>query len=64
MKSFCQGDKGKNRFEQIFETIEIEYIALNEKEAAKRVCAVVRVLLEIDQILESRESEAVTQEAA
>ena len=64
MKSFCQGDKGKNRFEQIFETIEIEHIALSEKEAAKRICAVVRALLEIDQILDSRESSEMNQEAA
>ncbi len=64
MKSFCQGYKGKNRFEEYFETVEIEYLPLSEKEATKRICAVIRALLEIDQILDSRESSEMNEEAA
>ena len=64
MKSFYQKNKGENPFEKIFETIEIEYIDLSEKENVKRICAVVRALLEIDQVLDSRESELLSPEAA
>jgi hypothetical protein len=64
MKSFCQSYKGKNLFEEYFETIEIENMPINEKEATKRICAVIRALLEIDQILDSRESSKMNEEVA
>jgi hypothetical protein len=64
MKPFSPKKTAKNVLKENFETIEIEYICTSEKEAAKRICAAVRALLEIDQILEKRESVRTNLEAA
>lgn len=65
MKSLCKKQKNRrSRFENIFENIEIEYIAVNKKEADQHICAVVRALIEIDQILSREETDKVYKEAS
>lgn len=54
--------KRKHRVEEYFENMEIELVGLSEKETSRRICAVIRALLEIDEIAGPKESE--TKEAA
>ena len=39
---------GKRRNEQVIEAVEIEYIEVSNNEYEKRICALVKALLEID----------------
>lgn len=64
MKSKLPNKKAANRFDKPFETVEIEYIAVDPKEADRIICAVVRALLEIDQILSKGESKEALKEAS
>lgn len=65
MKSKLPKKKAASRFDKPFETVEIEYIATGENDAGQIiVCAVVRALLEIDQILSREETRKVYEEAS
>lgn len=64
MKSKLPMKKAASRFDKPFETVEIEYIAADENDADQIVCAVVRTLLEIDQILSKEETDKVYKEAS
>lgn len=63
MKSKLPKKKAASRFDKPFETVEIEYIATDENDADQMICAVVRTLLEIDQILSREETGVVYKEA-
>ncbi len=56
MKSKLPKKKAARRFDESFETVEIKYLDCNQNEADERVCALVRTLLEIDQILSKDET--------
>lgn len=64
MKSKLPKKKAASRFDKPFETVEIKYIATGENDADQIVCAVVRALLEIDQILSREETKTVYKEAS
>lgn len=46
----------RSRFEELYENVEIEHVVTDEKEADRRICAAIRALIEIDQILSKRDS--------
>jgi hypothetical protein len=46
----------RSRFEELYEKVEIEHVVTDEKEAGRRICAAIRALIEIDQILSKRDS--------
>lgn len=50
--------KRTHRVEDYLENVEIEFIELSEKETVCRICAVMRALLEIDEISSPKESES------
>ena len=64
MKSKLPKKKAARRFDKPFETVEIKYLDFDQKEADGRICALVRALLEIDQILSKEETTEVYQEAS
>lgn len=64
MKSKPPKKKAASRFDKPFETVEIEYITTSENDADQIACALVRTLLEIDQILSKEETTKVYQEAS
>lgn len=64
MKSKLPVKKAARRFDEPFETVEIKYLDSNKNEADERICALVRTLLEIDQILSREETETVYREAS
>ncbi|MBX3039380.1 MAG: hypothetical protein KF789_01575 [Bdellovibrionaceae bacterium] len=64
MKSKLPKKKAASRFDEPFEIVEIEYIATSENDADQVTCAVVRTLLEIDQILSKEETDLVYKEAS
>ena len=64
MKSKLPVKKAASRFDEPFETVEIKYLDLDQNEADERICALVRSLLEIDQILSKEETTKVYQEAS
>ncbi len=57
--------QGKGKNEQIIEAVEIEYIELNRLEYERRVCAMIKALLEIDERLHQHEDKLqISKEAA
>ncbi len=64
MKSKLPKKKAASRFDKPFETVEIEYIATSGNDADQIICAVVRTLLEIDQILSREETGEAYKEAS
>lgn len=64
MKSKPPNKKAASRFDKPFETVEIEHLDCNGKEADERICALMHALLEIDQILSKEETAKVYQEAS
>ena len=64
MKSKLPKKKAASRFDKPFETVEIKYFELDQNEADERICALVRALLEIDQILSREETGEVYKEAS
>lgn len=46
----------RSRFGELYENVEIEQVVTDEKEAHRRICAAIRALIEIDQILSKRDS--------
>lgn len=60
-----KGKKRKIRNEELFELVEIEYMRVSESDFERRVCAVVKALLEIDRKLAATDNFTVpTKEAA
>ena len=56
---------GKRRNEQVIEAVEIEYIEVSNNEYEKRICALVKALLEIDDRLNGLKIEQqISKEAA
>lgn len=48
--------KRKVRSEELFEVVEFEYTRVSEIEYERRVCAVVKALLEIDGVLATKDN--------
>ena len=48
MESKAPPKRAASRFDKLFESIEIEYIAVDGKDADRKICEIVRALLEID----------------
>ncbi len=58
-------EEGKRRNEQINEAVEIEYIEVSSSEYERRICAMIKALLEIDDRLCRVENEVqISKEAA
>lgn len=64
MKSKLPKEKAARRFDEPFEAVEIKYLDSSKNEVDERICALVRALLEIDQILSKEETTKVYQEAS
>lgn len=65
MESLAPKNKALGRFDKPFKNVETEYIEVHKKETDPMICAVVKALLEIDEILIKQESEKeVLQEAS
>ena len=57
--------EGKRKNEQVIEAVEIEYIEVSKNEYEKRICALVKALLEIDDRLnELKIEQQISKEAA
>ena len=57
--------QGKRKNEQVIEAVEIEYIEVSNNEYEKRICALVKALLEIDDRLNGLKIEQqISKEAA
>lgn len=57
--------EGKRKNEQVIEAVEIEYIEVSNNEYEKRICALVKALLEIDDRLNGLKIEQqISKEAA
>ena len=57
--------EGKRKNEQVIEAVEIEYIELGVSEYERRICAMIKALLEIDDRLSANENELqISKEAA
>lgn len=57
--------EGKNKNEQVIEAVEIEYIGVGVSEYERRICAMIKALLEIDDRLSANENEdQISKEAA
>ena len=59
------GKEGKRKNEQVIEAVEIEYIDVGVSEYERRICAMIKALLEIDDRLTANENELqISKEAA
>ena len=56
--------RGTRKNEEYFEAVEVVYLAMSEAELNARLLRVVRTLLEIDELMVSREVAALAQSAA
>ena len=57
--------EGKRKNEQVIEAVEIEYIDVGVSEYERRICAMIKALLEIDDRLTANENELqISKEAA
>lgn len=57
--------EGKRKNEQVIEAVEIEYIGVGVSEYERRICAMIKALLEIDERLTANENELqISKEAA